>query len=43
VLVDERAGIVDLVVHDHVEVLLGGVLGHLGVGEFLRHFGGDRL
>jgi hypothetical protein len=39
VLVDEAGGVVDLVVDDHVEVLLGGVLGDIGVGEGLgcRH------
>ena len=40
VLVDELAGIVDLVVDDEVEILLGVVLGNVVVGQFLRHFGG---
>lgn len=40
-LVDERGAVVDLVVHDEVEVLLGVVLGNLLEGEFLlvRHDG----
>jgi hypothetical protein len=33
VLVDEAAGVVDAVVDDDVEVLLGGMGGDLGVGE----------
>jgi hypothetical protein len=37
VLVDEAGGVVDLVVNDHVEVFLGGVLGDLGKGEGLGH------
>lgn len=39
VLVDEARGVVDLVVDDEVEVLLGRVFGDVGVGEFLgvRH------
>lgn len=36
-LVDKGRGIVDLVVDDNVDVLLGRVLRHFGVGEFLRH------
>ena len=35
VLVDEAGGIIDLVVDDHVQVLLGGMLAHIRVGEFL--------
>lgn len=34
VLVNKRRAVVDLVVDDEVEVLLGGVLGDLGEGEF---------
>lgn len=34
-LIDEARGIVHLVVDNHVEVLLGGVLGDVRVGEFL--------
>lgn len=39
VLVDEAGGVVDLVVNDHVQVLLGGVGGDLLEGELLdiRH------
>lgn len=39
VLVDEACAVVDLVVDDNVEVLLGGVLRDIRVGEFLslRH------
>lgn len=42
VLVDEAGAVVDLVVDDNVQVLLGGVLGDIRVGEFLgrRHCGG---
>lgn len=42
VLINEAADIVDLVVDDHVQVLLGVVRGDLLEGEFLgiRH-GGD--
>jgi hypothetical protein len=32
-LIDERAGVVDLVVDDDVEILLGGVGRDVGVGE----------
>lgn len=41
VLVDEAGAVVDLVVDDNVQVLLGGVLGDIRVGEFLgrRHCG----
>ena len=35
VLVNEAGGVVDLVVDDDVEVLLGVVLRDVGVGEFL--------
>ena len=35
VLVDEAGGIVDLIVDDHIQVLLGGMLAHIRVGEFL--------
>lgn len=43
-LVDEAGAVVDLVIHDNVEVLLGGVLRDVRVGEFLvgGHFGGVR-
>ena len=34
-LVDEARCVVDLVVHNNVEVLLGVVLRDVGVGEFL--------
>lgn len=34
-LIDEAGAIVDLVVNDHVEVLLGVVAGDLLEGEFL--------
>lgn len=34
-LIDERAGVVHLVVDYNVEVLLGVVLGNIRVGEFL--------
>lgn len=34
VLVNKRGAVVDLVVDDEVQVLLGGVLGDLGEGEF---------
>lgn len=38
VLVDEGSDIVDLVVNDHVQVLLGGVGRDFGVGEcFFGH------
>lgn len=39
VLIDERGAVVDLVVDDHVKILLGVVAGHLLEGEFLvlRH------
>jgi len=37
VLVDEAAGVVHVVVDDDVQVLLGVVGGHLGVGEEGRH------
>lgn len=39
VLIDEAGAVVDLVVDDHVEVLLGVVAGDLLEGEFLglRH------
>ena len=39
VLIDERGAVVDLVVHDEVEVLLSVVLSNLLEGEFLvgRH------
>jgi hypothetical protein len=42
VLIDEAAAVVDLVVDDHVQVLLGVVAGDLLEGEFLvgRHDGG---
>lgn len=33
-LVNKRGAVVDLVVDDEVQVLLGGVLGDLGEGEF---------
>lgn len=38
-LVDEACAVVDLVVDNNVEILLGGVLGDVRVGEFLglRH------
>lgn len=36
-LVDKGRDVVDLVVDDNVEILLGRVFCHLGVGEFLRH------
>lgn len=35
VLVNEARGIVDLVVDDHVKIILGVVLGDVRVGEFL--------
>ena len=35
VLVDEAGAVVDLVVDDNVQVLLGSVLRDIGVGEFL--------
>lgn len=35
VLVNEAGDVVDLVVNDHVQVLLAGVLGHIRVGELL--------
>ena len=35
VLINEAGAVVDLVVNDHVQVLLGAVLGHLLEGEFL--------
>jgi hypothetical protein len=35
VLVDEAGAVVDLVVDDNVEVLLGSVFRDIGVGEFL--------
>ena len=40
VLIDERSAVVDLIVDDHVKILLGVVAGHLLEGEFLvlRHF-----
>lgn len=42
-LVDEAAGVVDAVVDDHVQVLLGVVGGHVGVGEEVGgHCCGDR-
>lgn len=37
VLVDERGCVVNLVVNDEIEILLGGVSRHLGIGEILRH------
>jgi hypothetical protein len=39
VLIDEAAAVVDLLVDDQVEILLGVVLGNLREGEFLggRH------
>jgi hypothetical protein len=40
VLIDERGDIVDLVVDDHVKVLLGGVSRNLGEGESLIGHGG---
>lgn len=42
-LIDEAAGVVDLVVDDHVQVLLGVVARDLLEGEFLvgRHDGGN--
>lgn len=33
-LIDERGAVVNLVVNDHVKVLLGVVAGDLGEGEF---------
>jgi hypothetical protein len=42
VLIDERTAVVDLVVNDHVQVLLGVVLGNLLESEFFgRHYGGS--
>ncbi len=42
-LIDELGRVVDLVVDDDVDVLLGVVLGNILVGEFLeRHLGGGR-
>lgn len=37
-LVKELGSIIDGVVNDHEEILLGVVLGNVLVGEFLRHF-----
>ena len=36
-LINEAAGIVDLVVNDHVQILLPRMRRDLGVSEFLRH------
>lgn len=44
-LVNKRRTVVDLVVDDHVQVLLGGVGGDLLEGEFLffGHYAGSGL
>jgi hypothetical protein len=39
VLIDETRGIVDLVMNNHVQVLLGIVFRNVGVGKFFRHDG----
>lgn len=39
-LVHKAADIVDFVMYNHVQVLLGRVLGNVGESEFLGHFGG---
>jgi len=44
VLVDEAGAVVDLVVHDDVEVFLARVLRHIGEGELLvAHICGSAL
>jgi hypothetical protein len=37
-LVDKGGGVVDLVVDDNVQILLGAVLGHVGEGQLFGHF-----
>lgn len=39
-LIHKSCSIVDLVVYDHIDILLARVLRDLGVCEFLGHFGG---
>ena len=41
VLINKAGNIVDLVVNDHVEILLGGVCLDIGESELLRHFEGS--
>lgn len=36
-LINEAADVVDLIVNDHVQILLGGVRRNLGESELLRH------
>ena len=43
VLIDELGDIVDLIVNDHVEVILGVVLRNVLVAEFGRHVDGVLL
>ena len=40
-LINKAGNIVDLVVNDHVEILLGGVCLDIGESELLRHFEGS--
>lgn len=40
VLIDELGDVVDLIVNDHVEVILGVVLRNVLVAEFGRHVDG---
>lgn len=41
VLIHKATNIVDFVMHNHEQVLLGGMLGNIGEGEFLGHRGGS--
>lgn len=39
VFIDERRAVIDLIVDNEIEILLGAVLGHLLQGQFLGHRG----